>query len=55
LTFASLRAEHLEANVKSKAPLESMISGGPLIPTFAKVPAAMESECWNRTASLCRN
>jgi len=42
---------HSQANVKSKAPLESIFSSGPLIPTFAKVPAAMGCECWNRTTS----
>src|SRR6201999_1742270 len=40
-----------KANVKSKAPLESIFSSGPLIPTFANVPAAMGCECWNRTTS----
>jgi hypothetical protein len=52
LTFAILLVACSQANVKSKAPLESIFSSGPLIPTFANVPAAMGCECWNWTASL---
>jgi hypothetical protein len=31
------------------------LASGPLIPTFAKVPAAKECECWNRTTSIVTN
>src|ERR1700744_6376156 len=51
LTFANLPTAHSQANVKSKAQLESTFSSGPLIPTFANVPATMGCECWNRTTS----
>ncbi len=51
LTFATLLAARSQANVKSKAPPESIFSSGPLIPTFAKVSAAIECECWNRPTS----
>src|SRR5215472_12962776 len=53
LTFATLVAARSRANVKSKAPLESIFSSGP-IPTFAKVPAAMGCECWNWTTRCLR-
>jgi GNAT superfamily N-acetyltransferase len=51
LTFATTPTAHSQANVKSKAPLESIFSSGPLIPTFASVPATTGCECWNRTTS----
>jgi High-affinity nickel-transport protein len=51
LTFANQPAAHSQANVKSKAPLESIFSSGPTIPTFAIVPAEEGSECWNWTTS----
>jgi hypothetical protein len=51
LTFATLPTAHSHANVKSKAPLESIFSSGPLIPTFANVPVTTGCECWNRTTS----
>ena len=51
-TCAILPVACLQANVKSKAPQGLLFSSGPLIPTFANVPAAMGCECWNWTASL---
>jgi diguanylate cyclase (GGDEF)-like protein/PAS domain S-box-containing protein len=47
LTFATLPATESQANVK--APPESKFASGPLSPTFAKMPAATECECRNRT------
>ena len=51
LTFATQPAASSQANVKSKAPLESIFSSGPSIPTFARVPAEKGYECWNWTTS----
>src|ERR1700722_2508354 len=51
LTFAKCQAANSFANVKSKAPLKTIFSGGPLIPTFANMPAETGCECWNRTTS----
>jgi hypothetical protein len=45
LTFAIVLTAISWANVKSKAPLESTFGGGPLIPTFANVTAAVVCEC----------
>src|SRR5581483_8611129 len=53
LTFAPHPAASSQANVKSKAPLESIISSGPSIPTFAIVPAEKGCECWNWTTRWC--
>src|SRR5581483_8449046 len=36
LTFAACQPRTRKANVKSKAPLESIFASGPLIPTFAQ-------------------
>jgi hypothetical protein len=51
LTFATHPPRVPYANVKSKAPLDQIICSGPLMPTFAKVPAEKGSECWHRTTS----
>jgi hypothetical protein len=51
LTFAPHPPPVPYANVKSKAPLDQIICSGPLMPTFAKVPAENGSECWHRTTS----
>ncbi len=51
LTFSNQLTARSQANVKSKAPLESILSSGPSIPTFATVPAEKGCECWNWTTS----
>src|ERR1700730_3441332 len=51
LTFATQSTAPSQANVKSKAPLESISSSGPSIPTFAIVLAKTGCECWNWTTS----
>jgi ABC-type nickel/cobalt efflux system permease component RcnA len=51
LTFATQPAANSQANVKSKAPLESIFSSDPSIQTFATVPAEKGCECWNWTTS----
>ena len=53
LTFATHQPRTRKRTSNPKAPLESRFSSGPLIPTFAKVPPAMECECWNRTTRVC--
>jgi hypothetical protein len=47
-----LPAATLKANVNPKLHQIDYFTGGPLVPTFAKVPAATGSECWHRTTSV---
>ena len=49
LTFAKPMARASIANVKSRAPPDLIFASGPLIPTFANVPARVVCQCWNRT------
>ena len=52
LTFAVCMPRMLVANVKSKAPLASIVSSGPLVLTFASVAPKVGCECQNRTTSI---
>jgi hypothetical protein len=47
-------AANRQANVKFKTPLENlMVSGGPSILTFARMPAAPDAKCQNWTTRAC--
>jgi hypothetical protein len=50
LAFAARPEANSQANVKSKAPMESIFSSGPSIPKFEIVPTEKRCECWTWTA-----